>query len=65
MRFFDSFGWWDSERRWQWGFLFDGSGARIFRVVEALVLVMLGSYQMAIGATVEGTIPFEMSEVIA
>ena len=45
--------------------MFDGGGARIFRFVEALVLVMVGSYQAAIGTVIEGTVFFEMSEVIA
>ena len=45
--------------------MFNWSGARVFGVIEALVLIMLGSYQTTVGALVEGTVLPKMSEVVA
>ena len=65
MQFLDGFWWRNLEGGRQWGFLFDGSRTRVFGVVKALVLIMLGSYQMTVGASVERTVLPEMSKMVA
>ena len=44
--------------------MFDRVWSRVFRVIDAQIFVMLGSYETTVRASVEETILSEMSKVV-